>query len=79
MRVVPLAAGAHAGLRGPFVILEFVDDPALVFIENHGTGLFLEEETDLAAYRVALGNILHAALAPAATAELITQIAAELR
>jgi len=79
VRVVPLAAGAHAGLRGPFVILEFADDPALVFIENHGTGLFLEEETDLAAYRLALGNILHKALAPAATAELITQVAAELR
>jgi hypothetical protein len=57
LRVVPLAAGAHAGLPGPFMILEF-------------------EETNLAAYRVAQGNILHAALAPAATAELITQIAA---
>jgi transcriptional regulator with XRE-family HTH domain len=77
LRVVPLAAGAHAGLRGPFVILEFAEEPALVFLENHGTVLFLEEETDLAAYRLALGNILNAALAPAATVELITQIAAE--
>ncbi len=79
VRIVPVAAGAYAGLRGPFVILEFADEPALVFIENHGTGLFLEEEADLAAYRLALGTILHAALAPAATAELIAQIACELR
>jgi hypothetical protein len=78
LRVVPLTAGAYAGLRGPFVILEFAEEPALVFIENHGTGLFLEEEADLAAYRLALGTILHVALAPAATAELIAQIAAEL-
>jgi transcriptional regulator with XRE-family HTH domain len=78
LRVVPLVAGAYAGLRGPFVILEFVEEPALVFMENHGTGLFLEEEADLAAYRLALGTILHAALAPAATTELITQIATEL-
>jgi transcriptional regulator with XRE-family HTH domain len=78
LRVVPLAAGAHAGLRGPFVILEFAEEPALAYLENHGTELFLEEEADLAAYRLALGNILHAALAPAATVELITQIAAEL-
>ncbi len=77
LRVVPLAAGAHAGLRGSFAILEFDEEPALVFVENQGTGLFLEE-VDLAAYRVALGNILNAALAPAATTELITQIAAEL-
>jgi Domain of unknown function (DUF5753) len=77
LRVVPLAAGAHVGLRGPFVILEFAEEPALVHVENHSTGLFLEEETDLASYRVALGTILEAALAPAATTELITQIAAE--
>jgi transcriptional regulator with XRE-family HTH domain len=76
LRVVPTAAGAHAGLRGPFMILEFAEEPALVYLENHGTEMFLEEEADLAAYRVALGNILQAALAPAATAELITQLAA---
>jgi transcriptional regulator with XRE-family HTH domain len=78
LRVVPLAAGAHAGLRGPFVILEFAEETALVYLENHSTVLFLEEEADLASYRVALGTILNAALAPAATAELIAQLATEL-
>ncbi|MGH3564711.1 MAG: helix-turn-helix domain-containing protein [Pseudonocardia sp.] len=78
LRVVPLTSGAHAGLRGPFAILEFAEEPALVYLENHGTEMFLEEETDLAAYRLALGTILQVALAPAATTELIAQIAAEL-
>ena len=78
LRLVPLAAGAHAGLRGSFVILEFAEEPALVFMENQSTGLFLEEEVDLAAYRLALGTILNTALAPAATTELIAQIATEL-
>jgi hypothetical protein len=78
LRVVPLVAGAYAGLQGPFVVLEFAEEPALVFMENHGTGLFLEEEVDLAAYRLALGTVRHVALAPAATTELIAQIAAEL-
>ncbi len=68
----------EGALRGPFVILEFAGEPALAFIENHGTAMFLEEETDLAAYRLALGTILQAAFAPAATAGLITQIATEL-
>jgi hypothetical protein len=77
LRVVPLAAGAHAGLRGPFVILEFAEEPALIYHENHGTELFLEEEADLAAYRVALGAILTVALAPPATIELIAALAAE--
>src|SRR5918997_5761998 len=52
LRVVPMAAGAYAGLRGPFVILEFAEEPALVYLENHATVLFLEEEADLAAYRL---------------------------
>ena len=54
--MVPLATGAHADQQGAFVILEFVEEPVLVFIENHGTGLFLEEEADLAAYRLAFGD-----------------------
>jgi hypothetical protein len=78
LRVVPLGAGAHAGLRGSFVILEFAEEPALVHVENQSIGLFLEEEVDLASYRLALGTILQIALAPAATIELITQITTEL-
>ncbi len=77
LRVVPLAAGAYAGLQGPFVILEFDGEATLVFVENQRTGLFLEEAADLAAYRLALGNILNAALAPPATVELLAALAAE--
>jgi len=46
-------------------------------VENQSTGLFLEEEADLAAYRLALGTILYSALAPAATIEFIAALAAE--
>ncbi len=77
LRVVPLAAGAHAGLSGPFVILEFNGEASLVFVENHRTGLFLEDEADLAGYRLALGNILNAALAPPATVDLLAALVAE--
>jgi Domain of unknown function (DUF5753)/Helix-turn-helix domain len=77
LRVVPIKAGAHVGLRGMFIILEFAEEPALVHVENQVTGMFLEEEADLAGYRLALRNILNVALAPAATAELIGVIAAE--
>ncbi len=77
LRVLPVRAGAHVGLRGMFMILEFTDEPALVHVENQVTGMFLEEEVDLAGYRLALRNILNVSLAPAATAELIASIAAE--
>ncbi|MGQ0840849.1 helix-turn-helix domain-containing protein [Actinokineospora sp.] len=77
VRLVPTSSGAHAGLRGPFVILEFAEEPALVHVENQDTGMFLEEDADLAGYRLALRNILNAALAPDATAERLAAIAAE--
>lgn len=77
VRVVPLRVGPHAGLRGPFAIMDFDDEPSLVFIENHHVGMFLDEKEDIAAYRVALGNILNEALDPAESAELIKELAEE--
>lgn len=77
LRVVPLRVGPHAGLRGPFACLEFAEEPSLVYIENHHVGMFLDEKEDIAAYRVALGNILNEALKPAESLELISEIAGE--
>ncbi|WP_035287138.1 helix-turn-helix domain-containing protein [Actinokineospora spheciospongiae] len=78
LRVVPISAGAHAGLRGPFAILEFAEEPALVLIENQDTGLLLEEEADLAGYRLALRNILSEAVAPDATETVLAALITEL-
>lgn len=77
VRVVPLQAGQYAGLQGPFACLDFADEPSLVYIENHHLGMFLDEKEDIAAYRVALGNILNSALEPAGSAELIARLADE--
>lgn len=75
VRVVPLRAGAHAGLRGPFILLDFPDEPSLVHVENQSIGLFPEDKEDLAAYRQALNNMLAEALNPAESAELISSLA----
>jgi transcriptional regulator with XRE-family HTH domain len=77
VRVVPMRAGLHAGLQGPFACVDFADEPSLVYIENHHFGMFLDENEDIAAYRVALGNILNVALKPDESVELISAIAGE--
>ncbi|PKW17183.1 helix-turn-helix domain-containing protein [Saccharopolyspora spinosa] len=77
LRVVPTSAGVYVGLQGPFLLLEFQDEPDIVYVENHYTMLFLEEEQDLASYRMGLRNILGVALAPGATAELIKSVVGE--
>jgi transcriptional regulator with XRE-family HTH domain len=77
VRVVPLRVGPHAGLRGPFACLDFADEPSLVYLENQTTCMFLDEKEDIAAYRVALGNILNVALKPDESVEMISAIADE--
>jgi transcriptional regulator with XRE-family HTH domain len=79
LQVIPADVGANAGLRGPFVILEFPEEPGLVFVENHDTGIFLDDETDLNRYRLALRNILDLALSQEASAELIGSLAGRAR
>lgn len=78
LRVVPVSAGAHAGLRGSFMILEFAAEPGIAFVENHDTGIFLEEEGELERYRLALRTIMGLALSQQATIELIKAIAEDL-
>jgi transcriptional regulator with XRE-family HTH domain len=77
LRVVPLRVGPHAGLRGPFIIMDFAEEPSLAHIENHATSMFLDEKEDIAAYRVALSNILNVALEPAESVELISTLVAD--
>jgi transcriptional regulator with XRE-family HTH domain len=55
IQVLPLAFGAHAGLRGPFVLLEFpsVNDPDVLYLENRlgGDRTFIDEPDTTGAYR----------------------------
>lgn len=77
VRVIPAVVGPYAGWYGPFLIMEFFEEPSLVHLENHGTGMFLEEHSDLSSYRRVLSDILSKALAPADSLDLIREIGAE--
>jgi len=43
LRIVPLDAGYHPGLLGPFIIYEFGDRPAIVHLEHYHASGFLPE------------------------------------
>ncbi|MFI9010445.1 helix-turn-helix domain-containing protein [Actinosynnema sp. NPDC053489] len=47
VRVIPTDAELHAGLSGPFVILEYDDDPSLVLLENKVSSLFIDEDEQI--------------------------------
>lgn len=77
LRVVPTTVGAHAGMSGPFVLLEFDKVPPCAYLENETSSLFLEEESDIATYQVILAKLAEVALNPEESASLVARLATE--
>jgi transcriptional regulator with XRE-family HTH domain len=75
IRIIPSDAGAHAGMYGPFVIMEYPALPSIVHLENMVASLYLEEPGDVATYKVAFDSLLAVAHPPERSAELIGKIA----
>ncbi|UQU68393.1 helix-turn-helix domain-containing protein [Couchioplanes caeruleus] len=72
LQVLPYNAGAHPGMAGSFLVMEFPDeDPALVYAESAGGGLFLESNADVARYRATFQHLVAQALSPAETMRFI--------
>lgn len=79
VQVIPFGAGAHPGMTGSFITLEFPDpaDPGLVYIESMAGDLFLEDDAELRRYRLMFEHLRAAALRPGETTALLAAIAAE--
>jgi Domain of unknown function (DUF5753) len=71
IRVIPSNAGAHAGMDGAIVIMDYEDLPSLVHLENKVASLYLDEESDVQSYKLAYDNLLAVALSPEDSLELI--------
>lgn len=74
LHVLPLRAGAHAGLTGGFSLLQFRDAQPLVHAET-GTGNLLSEKSDMASRcREQFAHLLSSALGDVESAQLIESI-----
>ncbi len=80
LQVLPFSCGAHAGHSGPFSILEFPNrtDSEVAYVESVAGILYLEKDREVRARTDAFDRLRAAALAPAASADLIAQVAREL-
>jgi transcriptional regulator with XRE-family HTH domain len=78
IRVVSAAAGAHPGMDGPFVIMDYRELPSLVHLENKVASLYLEEPADVEAYKLAFKGLLAVALSPEQSVQLTRRIAASM-
>ncbi|MFJ8477937.1 helix-turn-helix domain-containing protein [Kitasatospora sp. NPDC094011] len=79
LQVVPFSAGAHAGVHGSFAVLEFPvrGDLDVVYTEALTSSLYLERDSDVAAYDQAFDRLRAAALDVAPSRRLVAQIAKE--
>jgi len=73
LQVIPFASGAHAGMPGSFVVMDFPDaaDPALVYIDSMAGDLFLEREPDVRRYTITFEHLQATALDPASSVQMI--------
>jgi transcriptional regulator with XRE-family HTH domain len=80
IRLVPFTAGLHPGMRGPFKVIEFDDEPDedIAFLEGP-RGDFISDDPDEARhYLEAFGRVTELALEPAESVSLLRKIASEL-
>jgi transcriptional regulator with XRE-family HTH domain len=70
LQLIPFDAGAHPGMPGSFVVMDFADDPNIVHIDSMAGDLFLEEEPEIRRYTVLFEHLRAVALSPAASLEL---------
>ncbi|MGH3620642.1 MAG: helix-turn-helix domain-containing protein [Sciscionella sp.] len=78
LRVVPAGIGPHAGVAGPFTLMEFAEFKPVLYLESETSELFLEEPEEIAAYRRVLARLADTALDEGQSRELIATLATEL-
>jgi transcriptional regulator with XRE-family HTH domain len=80
LQVLPFSCGAHAGHGGGFSILEFPNrtDSEVAYVESVAGMIVVEKDREVRARAEVFDRLRAAALAPAASADLIAQVAREL-
>lgn len=80
LQVIPLSAGAHPGMDGPFVLLSYADpmDRPLVYLETATDGLYLEEPDQIERYTLMYEHLRATALSASDSLALIREVAAAL-
>lgn len=75
LRVVPMSAGAHAGMTGTFTLFEFPEPhPTVVYVENTTRGLASDQESDVQPYTMVWGSLNATALDSAESAAFLAEV-----
>jgi len=79
LQILAFDSGAHAGLIGPFSILEFPErtDSDVAYTESLGGMIYVEKDREVRACAEAFDRMRAVALSPAASVDLIQQVVKE--
>jgi transcriptional regulator with XRE-family HTH domain len=79
-QVIPFDVGAHAGMPGSFVFMQFTEAtiPDVIYLDSMAGDLFLEAEADVRRYRLAFEHLRAVAVSPDASRALVTALVAEI-
>lgn len=77
VQVLPTDVSFHAAMAGAFILLEYDDEPSLVWLEQLSSSLFLEEEEHLDLYRTAWEQLSTIAFPPEKTVEYLRHLAVQ--
>lgn len=77
VQVIPYEAGAHPGMAGSSIMLEFADqaDQSIVYLESMAGDMFLENDADLRRYMVMFEHLRAAAARPEESVDMLADIA----
>jgi transcriptional regulator with XRE-family HTH domain len=77
IQVLPYASGAHAGINGPYTVLEFPEpaDLDVVLVETLTGGLYIETEDEIRRYNLVFNHLRMAALSSEESRALIEEVA----
>src|SRR5580700_6495118 len=73
LQAIPLAAGAHQGMSGNFVIADFAEGPPAVYQDTAVRGQITEDPDDIAKLTVMWETLKAEALSRSASQELIEE------
>lgn len=77
IRVIPAAAGAHAGLAGSCTLMEFADFEPVVYLDEEVGGHFMEEPDEIAAYQKVFAALSAIALDKSSSKDCIAALVTE--
>jgi transcriptional regulator with XRE-family HTH domain len=78
LHVIPTALGAHAGMAGPFTLMEFAEFKPVAYLESEISSLFLEKPEEIAAYRNTLTALADVALDEEQSRDLMARVTIDL-